>query len=710
MEFANKGNEEPKMVIGVDIGNINTVIVQNDGDIVLEPTGSQNRVSAVGFERKVRNIGEAAVPHLFHKDTVKLFPSLLGRSMSEVDVELAKYMPNPFDDAQKSDALCSVSVGYVPEGDNEKSTFTSTEIFGMYLAKLRSVMPAPATSLAFSVPISLPPSVEMAYRQAAQIAGMSAIEANQISLIPTDEALLACLKRKIGKLHKDAAEDEIEHSLIVSIGAVRTTIVVVKRLGATLSCLVSKEDISLGSMHFDIAIVEHFVSTKKVGEVVPGSKRGLRLMKGVERLKKLLSQIKEASTTVENLSDDGDITLNMSRNQLVECSSDLLGRLEALITTSLTEAGIKTSDISGIELVGGGSRMVVIHESILSKLFGSIPLHAKLDDTSCALGAALVASEEKAIDNNDSISRGEESETVSLCLTDEQLAASIEYEKVMQCNDAEASALFSARNDLEALCFKWKEAVFHPKHGKLIDRTALETVLSAAEMWLYDNCEASMADVVAQTRDLEEKVAGLTADFVKAQAEEQSTVEAELDKIAKDAEAERQASGEADEDHDTRKLPKKERMRMVMKNKEEGTELFKGGNWRMAGARYQKALQHASKFFDLSPDDEKEVKDVKLSLYLNLSMIYIKISSWEQVLRNTGDALDIDSKNAKAYFRRSQAYEAKKQWDKALDDLKLAAEYSPKLDGNIDKATTRVKKEIAKEKAKEKKMYKGVFG
>lgn len=36
-------------------------------------------------------------------------------------------------------------------------------------------------------------------------------------------------------------------------------------------------------------------------------------------------------------------------------------------------------------------------------------------------------------------------------------------------------------------------------------------------------------------------------------------------------------------------------MRLVVKNKEEGNELFKGGNLRPAAARYHKALTHSSK-------------------------------------------------------------------------------------------------------------------
>ena len=70
---------------------------------------------------------------------------------------------------------------------------------------------------------------------------------------------------------------------------------------------------------------------------------------------------------------------------------------------------------------------------------------------------------------------------------------------------------------------------------------------------------------------------------------------------------------------------------MLVKNKDEGTELFKGGSYRLAAARYHKALTHSTKFFDLSPEDEKEVSQLKLSLYLNLSQCYIKLENWEQV-------------------------------------------------------------------------------
>ena len=63
--------------------------------------------------------------------------------------------------------------------------------------------------------------------------------------------------------------------------------------------------------------------------------------------------------------------------------------------------------------------------------------------------------------------------------------------------------------------------------------------------------------------------------------------------------------------------------------------MFKGGNYRPAAARYHKALTHAAKFFDLGPDDEAEVKALKLSLYLNLAQCYLKLENIEKVRSTT---------------------------------------------------------------------------
>ena len=50
------------------------------------------------------------------------------------------------------------------------------------------------------------------------------------------------------------------------------------------------------------------------------------------------------------------------------------------------------------------------------------------------------------------------------------------------------------------------------------------------------------------------------------------------------------------------------------------------GNIELAVQRYIKGLQYLAKVYDLSPQDEEEIKTLKLSLQLNLSQAYLKLA------------------------------------------------------------------------------------
>merc|ERR1719231_556012 len=290
---------------------------------------------------------------------------------------------------------------------------------------------------------------------------------------------------------------------------------------------------------------------------------------------------------------------------------------------------------------------------------------------------------------NTTVSKGEEYGDDCLGFSPEEIEAAVQEEKKMQARDEEITKVQSARNDLEAFIYGMRAAP-RCKHGELIKADELKTLLDDCENWLWDNEIISLSELEGKFKSIREEAAVLCQAYDEANEKDKLALEATLKEESIKAEAERAAEGE-DEDHDNRKLKKEDRMRMVVKNKEEGTELFKGGNFRPAAARYHKALTHASKFFDLSPDDENEVKAVKLSLYLNLAQCYIKLENFDNVIRNCDEALSIEPNNAKALFRRATAYETKKDWDRALEDLKKAAVSNPE-DKAIPKAEERIKK------------------
>jgi tetratricopeptide (TPR) repeat protein len=610
------------------------------------------------------------------------------------------------------------------------------------------------------------------------------VSRERVRLVGAAESLSAAYCRKVSALRPaDREALQGRNVMFAEMGHTTTTVIIVRVLASSgkgdegVHALAAETCGSLGALSFDLCLFRHFaaiVEQKSGGEkVVPGTKRGFRLMSGCERVRKLLSQLTEAQVTVENLTDAGDVSFSLRREELAAICAEPLLELQNLVRAALAAAaspeggapeGVEGSNagpvsIAAAEILGGGMRMQVAQAALLEALGEGVSIGAKFDDGSAALGgcilvnraaAAATAAAEEAVKQQTAVpvASGEEKKEGEVSEGDEQpsapapvsvpvsvpvpvvasslykvystdapgsaaqaggAAAARARELGMQAQDEQVRQLLAGRNSLEAFMYETKSCAAG-KHGQLIDAAQLAERMDAYDNWLWDNPpeSTSLEQLQTQFALVQREMGALTAAYSETVRAEKAEFEKQLEEESQRAAAERAAEGE-DEDHDNRKLKKPDRMRMVVKNKEEATELFKGKNYRPAAARYHKSLTHASKFFDLSPDDEVEVNALKLSLYLNLSQCYIKLENWDNVLRNVEDALKIDPSNPKALFRRSVAYEAKKDYEKALADLKRAQELNPE-DVIIQKAHERVMKLIAKEVAKEKKMWGRAFG
>lgn len=142
--------------------------------------------------------------------------------------------------------------------------------------------------------------------------------------------------------------------ILIEMGHTQSTAVVVKigSFESTDAPLATKlshaTNDNLGALDFDLKLFEHFSNTcaaKHGGAVIPGSKRGQRLILGCERIRKLLSQLPESSITVENMSDSGDVNFSLKRNDLISMCANLLESFKVLIKKALTSAGIQLGNI-----------------------------------------------------------------------------------------------------------------------------------------------------------------------------------------------------------------------------------------------------------------------------------------------------------------------------------------------------------------------------
>ena len=296
-------------------------------------------------------------------------------------------------------------------------------------------------------------------------------------------------------------------------------------------------------------------------------------------------------------------------------------------------------------------------------------------------------------------------------LSEEAVASLRALDAVFEERDAECVSKQEALNALESFVLSMRSAK-SGDFGELIDASQLDPLLAELDDWQWTDeaASASAAAVherVAEARrrvDEEVCVAWRTAKEQK-KAETEQRLKESSERAAK----ERAAEGD-DDDHDTRKLKFSDRMRHVERNKAEGTELYKGGNWRHAAARYNKALSHTTKFYDCSPQQLEEVNAAKVSLQLNMAQCYLKLENYEKVewhATNAIDAVGDGPVNVKAHYRRALARQYLKKFDDAKRDLDLIP--AEKQDKAIDKLKARVNAAIQRQKDKERKFAQRMF-
>eukprot|EP01032_Pedospumella_encystans_P019121 gene19121-21750_t len=612
------------VAVGIDVGSQKTMMAKNDADIVRTDTGSTGRATLLAFDGKERLCGEEAFAHVAGESTVTMINVLLGKRLSElnvIDPTSMKHRKVAIEEDESGRLTAEMAYG------DAKKKLHVTALMGMFLAQLKKRL-GEETKEAEEVIISLAlppnhakdPSVERAYREASTIAG---IVADKLFVADATDCLVATYTRKIAGLNPSEREHlEGKHVLLLDMGHTHTTAVVVlvenvTAPGSEISVrkVGVQHDEALGAYHFDLQLFDHFAAKVAGPKIEPGSKKGFRLLSGCERIRKLLSQLGEAQITVEHLAEDTDVSFALKRDELGHLCEGLLGRFKDLLNAALFNAqdGVTPgTNLGAIEVLGGGVRMQVVQQVVHTVCGQHLPFGFKLDDSAIALGAALLAMQSRTASADAVVTENPiaEGAAASVGLTPAEVDAAYANELSMQAQDYEIKQIMAMRNKLESFILEMRSAP-GKKHGQSIDRAALNNVLDDAENWLWEafsDPTSTLEVYEAKHEELQSKAKELCAAYFAAVEVERAAIEKELEEEAVRGAAEREAEGGDDEDHDTRKLKKADRMRLVVKNKEEGTELFKDKNFRPAAARYQKALTHCAKFFDLNKEDEAEVK------------------------------------------------------------------------------------------------------
>ncbi|MGH7446035.1 MAG: molecular chaperone DnaK, partial [Longimicrobiales bacterium] len=369
-------------VIGIDLGTTNSVVaVMEGGDPVVIPNaeGGRTTPSVVAFTKDgERLVGQVARRQAITnpKNTIFSIKRFMGRRGGEVDAEKTRV---PYE--IRTDAQGRVEV-HVPNADK---TFTPPELSAMILQKMKQTAEDYLGSEVTQAVITTPAYFNDAQRQATKDAGkIAGLEVLRIINEPTAAALAYGLDKK-----KD------EKIAVYDLGGGTYDISILELGDGVFEVKATNGDTHLGGDDFDQKIIDWLVEEFKRDQGIDLSKDAMALQRLKEAAEKAKMELSTTPSTDINLpfitaTQEGPKHLNitLSRSKLEQLVDDLVKRTIPPMEKALADAGLKTSDIDEVILVGGSTRMPRIQQ-VVKEFFGKEPHKGVNPDEVVAVGAAI---------------------------------------------------------------------------------------------------------------------------------------------------------------------------------------------------------------------------------------------------------------------------------------------------------------------------------
>jgi len=371
-------------ILGIDLGTTNSCMSVMDGGepTVLENSeGARTTPSVVAFTKSgERLVGQAAKRQAVTnpKNTIFSAKRLIGRKFSELS-EADKQMPYRIVEASNGDAHIEVEVG------GETKTYSPQEISAMVLGKLKSDAEAKLGETITEAVITVPAYFNDSQRNATKAAGeIAGLEVKRIINEPTAAALAYGLDKK--------SDEKIA---VYDLGGGTFDISVLEIGDGVFEVLATDGDTQLGGDDWDNALIEWIVAEfkKDQGIDLSGQPDALqRIKEEAEKAKIALSSAQGYDINLPFITADQTgpkhIQTSLSRPKLEQLTDSLFERTRQPVVDCLKEAGIDSSQVDELVLVGGMTRMPKVIETAKA-LAGKDPHRGVNPDEVVAIGAAI---------------------------------------------------------------------------------------------------------------------------------------------------------------------------------------------------------------------------------------------------------------------------------------------------------------------------------
>jgi len=371
-------------VIGIDLGTTNSCVSIMEGTqakVLENAEGARTTPSVVAFtDNNEKLVGQPAKRQAVTnpEHTVFAVKRLIGRNFEDETVK-KDIQTSPFKiiKSEKGDAWI--------ESKGEK--YSPSQISAFILQKMKETAEKYLGQEVSKAVITVPAYFNDAQRQATKDAGkIAGLEVLRIINEPTAASLAYGLDKKTSK--KIAVYDLGGGTFDISILELGDGVFEVKSTNG---------DTFLGGEDFDNAIVNYLVEEfkKENGIDLKTDKLALqRLKEASEKAKIELSSAEQTEVNLPFITADKTgpkhIALKMTRAKLEALVEDLIGRTIPPCKTALKDAGLSAGEIDEVVMVGGMTRMPKVLQEV-KNFFGKEPNKSVNPDEVVAMGAAIQA-------------------------------------------------------------------------------------------------------------------------------------------------------------------------------------------------------------------------------------------------------------------------------------------------------------------------------
>ena len=372
-------------VIGIDLGTTNSCVAIMDGSqprVIENAEGARTTPSIVAFANDERLVGQPAKRQAVTNPSNTVFgvKRLIGRRVDDAD--LAKDLKNlPYKVVNGGNGDAWV------EAQGEK--YSPSQISAFTLQKMKETAESYLGEEVTQAVITVPAYFNDAQRQATKDAGkIAGLEVLRIINEPTAAALAYGLDKK-----------ETKTIAVYDLGGGTFDVTILEIDDGLFEVKSTNGDTFLGGEDFDMRIVNYLAEEfkKENGVDLTQDKMALqRLKEAAEKAKIELSSASQTEINQPFISMDGatgqplHLVLKLTRAKLESLVGDLIKASIKPCQAALKDAGLTTSDIDEVVLVGGMTRMPKVTEEV-SKFFGKEPHKGVNPDEVVAMGAAIQA-------------------------------------------------------------------------------------------------------------------------------------------------------------------------------------------------------------------------------------------------------------------------------------------------------------------------------